>query len=140
MHLKLEHQTVDTDAIFNGINSEAALKGLKLLPKPFAILLKNPQGKVFGGISGASYYGALHIDMLWTDTSIRGQGYGKKLVSAAEELAKEQSCHFLTLTTMSFEAERFYEKLGYLVEFKRSGYEQNSELIFLKKIIDNTKK
>jgi hypothetical protein len=41
---------------------------------------------------------------------------------------------------MSFEAEGFYEKLGYLVEFKRDGYEQNSQLIFLKKAIHNTKK
>ena len=67
------------------------------------------------------------------DKELRSQGFGTKLVSAAEKLGRDRKCSFATLTTMSFEARPFYEKLGYSVEFIRDGYENNTTMIFLRK-------
>ena len=89
--------------------------------------------QTIGGIHGYIYYGAMHIDELWIATNHRNQGLGKKLSSQAEDLARLKHYSFITVNTMSFEAKPFYEKLGYLVEFKREGYSKNSQMYFLRK-------
>jgi GNAT superfamily N-acetyltransferase len=45
----------------------------------------------------------------------RGQGYGGKLLRAAQDEARMQGCHGVFLTTFSFQARPFYEKSGYEV-------------------------
>lgn len=46
---------------------------------------------------------------------LRGQGYGKKLLEATEDESRAQGCRGVFLTTFSFQARPFYERLGYEV-------------------------
>lgn len=76
---------------------------------PLAIFLKDERGAVLGHIWG----GWLDLDTLWVTEPFRGEGYGGKLLEAAEDEARSQGCHGVYLTTISFQARPFYEKCGY---------------------------
>ena len=76
------------------------------------ILLRNQQGKVVGGLLGGTIWGMLNISILWIDEVHRLHGYGRQLIGAAERAAVERGCHRAHVSTISFQAPQFYEKLG----------------------------
>lgn len=118
-------------SLFQGINEDAQKQGHTAI-EMFGVALKG-EGKVLGGVTGVSLFGSLHLDMLWVDETVRGQGWGARLVQAAESIGVERGCRFATVNTMSFEARPFYEKLGYRVEFTREGFEGKAAMYFLRK-------
>src|SRR5215216_7122743 len=69
---------------------------------PLAIFLKDERGAVLGGALGHVWGGWLDLDTLWVAEPFRGQGYGAKLLRAAEDEARMQGCHGVFLTTFSF--------------------------------------
>ena len=70
---------------------------------------------VIAGILGGTYWGWMHIDILWVDEKFRGQGLGSKLLEAAESEAKKRGCHSVHVDTMSWQAPEFYKKRGYKI-------------------------
>ena len=123
----------DTDFLTHGLSQEAAKKkGMRPI-QSYGFFLKNDKGQTVGGVCGFCYYGCLYIDDLYIEASYRGQGWGHKLIEAAESFGRDQKCTIFTVNTMDWEARDFYEKLGYSVEFARKGYENNSTLYFLRK-------
>ena len=123
----------DEQVLFDGISDDAAKKkGMERI-KPFRVYIKDSNQSVVGGASGVTFYGCLYVDMLWVQESIRNQGFGKKIMEEAEKIARERKCAFATLNTMDWEALRFYQKLGYSIEFVREGYEKESKMYMLRK-------
>lgn len=51
---------------------------------------------------------AIYIEALWIEESLRKQGYGKKMLAAAEREAIENGCRFSLVDTWDFQAEEFY--------------------------------
>jgi ribosomal protein S18 acetylase RimI-like enzyme len=119
--------------LLNGINSYGREKKGMSQIELFGIFLKDIHGKRVGGLSGMFCYGCMHIDMLWIDGSVRGNGWGKKIVEEAETQALKRGCNFATLETMDWEALPFYQKLGFFIEFVRKGYQKNSTMYLLRK-------
>ena len=111
---------------------EVEQKGQKPI-EYFGFFIRDRANNIQGGCNGAILYGCLHVDQLYVAESLRKQGYGKKLMRAAEKLAKERDCTFATVNTMDWEALEFYKKLGYFVEFTRRGYEKDSIFYFFLK-------
>lgn len=99
----------------------------------FGFFIHDAENNIQGGCNGAILYGCLHVDQLYVIEALRGQGYGTQLMQAAEQLAREKDCTFLTVNTMDWEALEFYKKLGYYVEFTRKGYAKDSTFYFLRK-------
>ena len=70
-------------------------------------------GKLVAGLSGHTWGACCTIVLLWVDESMRGSGVGRALMRAAEDEAIRRGCRQMILTTHSFQAPRFYEKLGF---------------------------
>ena len=68
---------------------------------------------VIAGILGGTYWGWLHIDILWVDEKFRRKKIGSQLLIAAENEAKKRGCHSVHVDTMSWQAPGFYRKHGY---------------------------
>ena len=81
--------------------------------QPVAIFLRDAAGTIHGGLIGNMGGGWLHIKNLWITQPLRHQGYGSRLLRAAEEQARAASCRGAFLDTFSFQARPFYERHGY---------------------------
>ncbi len=99
----------------------------------FTFFVRDDKQSIVGGCNGDLLYGCLYVGQLWVAESLRGQGYGTQLMSAAEQWGKERGCSFSTVNTMDWEALEFYKKLGYAVEFERHGFSKDSVFYFLRK-------
>ena len=79
------------------------------------LFVRRQDGSVAGGLLGETYWGWLHVGILWVDEGLRGQGYGTQLLAMAEAEARRRGCRAAYLDTLDFQALPFYERLGYRV-------------------------
>jgi GNAT superfamily N-acetyltransferase len=100
---------------------------------PIGFFLKSPRGEWLGGVTGYTWGGWLHVDMLWVSEILRGQRYGTRLMDAAEAMAKERGAFAATLETHSFQAPEFYTKRGYSVFGRIDDYPPGHAKLFLSK-------
>lgn len=126
----------DTSILWQGITENATLVRGHKPAKSFAFFIKDENDQIKGGCSGCIFDGCLYLDLLWVDALLRGKSFGTQLMEETEKLAKENKCHFIMLNTMDFEAPDFYKKLGYFVEFTRTGFEKDSSMLFFRKNLD----
>jgi ribosomal protein S18 acetylase RimI-like enzyme len=129
-----EHATAEQEEVLLEGIIEAAktAKGMSRI-QPFCLMIKDGLNGIVAGAKGASIYGCLYIDLLWVRPELRRLKLGSKLMLAAEELALERKCTFMTVSTMDWEALPFYQKFGYEIEFVREGFEKDSKMFFLRK-------
>jgi len=78
------------------------------------VALRDGEGTLIGGLIGEIFWGWLAVRMLCVAKAHRGVGHGAALMARAEEEALVRGCHGVHLTTLGFQAKRFYEKLGYV--------------------------
>ena len=100
---------------------------------PLAIFLRDDRDAVLGGALGHVWGGWLDLSILWVAEPFRGQGYGARLLRAAEDEARMQGCHGVFLTTFSFQAPGFYEKFGYEAVANIPDYPKGHSYYVLKK-------
>ena len=86
-----------------------------------------------GAVVAFSFWGALHIESVYVDNAFRDQGLGTRLMERALTFGREKNFRFAFLETMSFEALKFYQKLGFQLEFTRPGYVYGSSYHYLRK-------
>jgi ribosomal protein S18 acetylase RimI-like enzyme len=100
---------------------------------PVGFFLKSSRGEWLGGLLGNIWGGWLHVTHLWVGAPARRRGNGTRLLEAAEVYAVERGCFAATLETASFEAPRFYEKLGYEVFAALEDYPPGHTKYYLRK-------
>lgn len=101
--------------------------------KAFSIFLKDEQGKVFGGMQAFLGTESIYIDVLWVEGDLQKQGYGTKLLEAAEREAIKNKCIFSLVDTWDFQAEGFYLRNGYERIGELENYWHGHSKIFLRK-------
>ncbi|MDD9139507.1 MAG: GNAT family N-acetyltransferase [Candidatus Cardinium sp.] len=108
-----------------------SVEGVPFL-RPFAFFIKSKDKQIKAGVNGFLIYGAIYTDQLWVSPQYRKQGLGSQLMKEVHQLGYSENCAIATVATMSFSgARKFYEKLGYVVEFVRSGYKHTACCIYL---------
>lgn len=75
--------------------------------------LRSEAGDLIGGYSGHTWAGTCVVTHLWVTETSRGAGLGRLLLQSAEAEACRRKCANIILTTHSFQAALFYERLGY---------------------------
>jgi GNAT superfamily N-acetyltransferase len=82
--------------------------------RPLAVFARDDDGMIRAGLTGFTWGGVLKIEYLWVHEQMRGQGYGSRLMLAAEQEAIRRDCHLAVVDTHSFQGPDFYPKLGYV--------------------------
>src|ERR1700742_3218125 len=91
--------------------NNAAVQNLN--PHKIVATVRDDEARVVGGVIGGLAGDSMYLEVVWTASSVRGTGLGRKLMAMAETEAKRLGAREVWLYTMSFQAKPFYEKLGY---------------------------
>lgn len=103
---------------------------------PFAFFIRDDESNIIAGANGFIIYGAVYTDQLWVDKDYRGQGFAHNIMDKVHEFGKFKRCRIATVQTMNFQgAQAFYEKFGYVQDFKRTGYVNGSYCVFMRKTL-----
>lgn len=100
----------------------------------FAFFMQDEKNQIIAGCNGSVIFGSIYTDQLWVHPDHRRSGLRHQLMEAVHDYSRRSGCSMATVATMSFQgAKSFYAKLGYVSDFERPGYTQNSSCIFLKR-------
>jgi GNAT superfamily N-acetyltransferase len=99
-------------AVLAAANAEA---GWPHVREAILLRLLDADGGVGGGLIGRISWQWLYVQTLAVAPALRGQGWGLRLMEAAETAARRRGCIGARLDTYSFQARDFYEKQGYRV-------------------------
>ena len=80
--------------------------------RPLAVTVRD-KGKIVAGLVAETYWGWMYVNLLWVAEQHRGQGWGRTLMRKAEAEARKRGVRNVFLDSFSFQAPKFYVKLGY---------------------------
>lgn len=136
----IDHNVKETDIQFIRdalvAHTKKTLGHSDFLEKQFAVLLNDESNNMRGGVIARFDTESAYIDLLWVDDSLRHQGYGTKLLNAAENETCKLGCRYSTVDTYSFQAEGFYLKNGYEHLGEIKNYYLHHSKIFLRKKLE----
>ena len=107
--------------------------------KLFASFLRDADNAVIGGISGWTWGKTCFIGHLFVPAELRKQGYGTRLVEAAEAEAINRGCDQIVLRTHDFQAPQFYIKLGFAIIARIPAYPVGHQEITMIKLLTKPK-
>ena len=102
--------------------------------RPIAFAIEDERGQMMGGLSGATAYGWLFVELLFVPEALRGQGVGTRLIQLAEAEAVARGCHSVWLDTFEFQARGFYERLGYTCFGELKNYPTGSRFFMSRRL------
>lgn len=100
-----------------------------------AVIVRDGQGDVGGGIYGELVWEWLHIDTLWVAAHQRGVGVGSELLRRLESVAVRKGFVHAHLETTSFQALGFYQRHGYEIFGVLEGKPKGVTWYYLKKTL-----
>jgi GNAT superfamily N-acetyltransferase len=106
--------------------------------RPFAVLVRDPEGRVLGGLEGELRWTWLFVAHLWLPEALRGRGLGSALLERAESLARECGATGVYLDTLEFQALEFYRHRGYSIYGVLEGFPPGSRRFYLQKRLHAT--
>ena len=113
LNMEEEPREADIRKILEGLLADHAAKGHVRSQHKLAVFLRNEKNQVCGALIGCTYWEHLVIEKLWVDEILRGHGYGKKLLQAAEDEAVRRGCRYAHTDTFTWQNLSFYLKSGY---------------------------
>jgi GNAT superfamily N-acetyltransferase len=137
LRLESDPAEADLEAVRAGLHAFNTLAASDDSHQFLTLLVRDDEGRLLGGLLGDTYWGWLHIGILWLEENVRRRGYGSRLLAAAEAEAIRRGCRWAHLDTMSFQALPFYEKHGYKVWGRLEDLPQGHSRIYLSKRIDD---
>lgn len=79
----------------------------------FTVKVEDDEGRV-AALSGWTWGTSAGIALVWVRADARRTGLGGRLLSAAEEVARDRGCRRLTVSSFTFQAPAFYERHGFV--------------------------
>ena len=89
---------------------------------PLGVYYEDESGRKLAGLTGETFGNWLCINYFFVVESLRKQGIGTKIILSAEDEARKRKCKYVFVDTFSFQAPKFYERLGYKEVFSLNEY------------------
>ena len=89
-----------------------------VLPAEELTVRMEEDGELIAGASGWTWGQAAGIGMIWVREDQRGTGIGAGLMAAFENEARARGCTHVFVTSFTFQAPGFYQRLGYAEIFR----------------------
>ncbi|MBF9072258.1 GNAT family N-acetyltransferase [Streptacidiphilus fuscans] len=102
----------------------------------FSLKVVDEAGEVVGGLSAWTWAGLCGISMLWVREENRKDGWGTKLLLAAEEEARRRGCDRVAVASFTFQAPAFYQRHGYVETGRTQGIPGGHEDVHMFKRLD----
>jgi ribosomal protein S18 acetylase RimI-like enzyme len=80
----------------------------------FSVKVVDDSGAIVGGLAAWTWAGLCGISMLWVREDSRKDGWGSKILLAAEEEARRRGCDRVSVASFTFQAPEFYQRHGYV--------------------------
>jgi GNAT superfamily N-acetyltransferase len=93
-------------------------------------------GELVGGLTGWTWAGLLGIEMLWIRADSRKDGWGSRILQAAEEEARVRGCDRACVSSFTFQAPAFYQRHGYVETGRTLGIPGGAEDVHMFKRLD----
>ena len=94
-----------------------------------SLVVKNEEGKIFGGVTGTMYFYHLHIDFYGLINQFVMTVMVANFYIKLKKLRRKKECRLILLDSFSFQAPEFYKKHGYreygVVEDHPKGHSQH---------------
>ncbi|MBX4908683.1 MULTISPECIES: GNAT family N-acetyltransferase [Rhizobium] len=101
--------------------------------QPLAVLVRDTDGKVTGGLSGFTAWGWLFTQMLYIPDTLRGTGIAGRILAKAEDEAKARGCRGAWIDTFNPQALRAYLRQGYEIFGELEDFPEGRTRSFLRK-------
>ena len=137
-HIEVDHECEQADVIVEGLSDFNTPYFGNQKRTYFAVYLKDEKDEIVGGVVAWMRPGELlYIETLWISEPMRKKGYGKKLLLSAEAEGKKHGCTHSQLETLTFQAEPFYQKLGYKrIGIVRKHYGEHDSIFMRKNLLE----
>jgi len=103
--------------------------------QPLAVLIRDTDGTVTGGLSGYTAWGWLFTQLLYIPDKERGKGMAGKILALAEEEAAARGCHGAWIDTFNPQALRAYQRQGYEIFGELPEFPKGRMRTFLRKTL-----
>lgn len=97
------------------------------------VFLRDGARRIVAAAAGHTWGETCELRQVWVAERLRRQGIGSQLLAEAEAEAVRRGCRQLVLTTHSFQAPRFYERLGFTVVSEVPEYPRGHAQLVLRK-------
>ena len=95
----------------------------------FNVVLRDGEGCVRGGLIASVNFDVMLIEDLFVEEACSRRGQGAKLVALAEEEGRARGARRACVSTFSWQARPFYEKLGFRV-FGELPYRNGAHVLY----------
>lgn len=79
----------------------------------FSVKATDEAGELVGELAAWTWGGLCGIELLWVRDDSRRDGWGSRLLQAAEAEARRRGCDRVAVSSFTFQAPGFYERHGY---------------------------
>jgi GNAT superfamily N-acetyltransferase len=97
----------------------------------FSVKVLDESGEVIGGLTAWYWAGLCGIGMLWVRAADRKDGWGSKILLAAEQEARRRGCDRVCVSSFTFQAPAFYQRHGYVETGRTLGIPGGAEDVHL---------
>ncbi|WP_236655235.1 GNAT family N-acetyltransferase [Streptacidiphilus carbonis] len=78
-----------------------------------SVKVTDQAGELVGGLAAWTWGGLCGIEMLWVRDDSRKDGWGSRILQAAETEAGRRGCDRVAVSSFTFQAPGFYQRHGY---------------------------
>jgi GNAT superfamily N-acetyltransferase len=136
--------TIELTSAPSGEDLDVILKGLTAYNEaevgpadriPLAVLIRDDDGEVIGGLSGYTSWGWLFTQLLFIPEQLRGQGMAARLLDEAEAEARRRGCRGAWIDTFNPQALKAYQRQGYEIFGELPAFVGDRTRSFLRKAL-----